>query len=335
MLRSCRTRSFSDAGRSGPSHHGRLAGPKASPAGGKRLCVDSTARRRLRACVRCLTSRRRWPPSARNSRTSTGGTHTLGNMPTASRRARVSASRGSVLTRDLAISATCIGFATVTEATSGTSMSYRCHALLVASSVTTSVRRRCLRTHSSKSLKSIRRAVSTTCCLLSTAATVAYRRCTSKPTKRVDPSTIPFCSTINPPPPTGQHWVWGAVEGHRVPHTDSSRPGFPAGLSVELMRAVDQTEPRAHRSQTGGRSAPAPAPSKRSADSTLRRVAAPCRHILNRTRRAQLTHRAPQNRSVARRVGWLHPGLRHSWWWELEPWLLVQRFPVAAPLRFL
>src|SRR6266849_3588223 len=53
------------------------------------------------------------------------------------------------------------------------------------------------------------------------------------------------------------------------------------------------------------------------------------------TRRAQFTHRAPQNRSVTRRVGWLHPGLRHSWWWELEPRLLVQRCPVAAPLRFL
>src|SRR5437588_4629732 len=31
-------------------------------------------------------SRRRWAPSARNSRTSTGGTHTLGNMPTANSR---------------------------------------------------------------------------------------------------------------------------------------------------------------------------------------------------------------------------------------------------------
>jgi hypothetical protein len=71
-----------------------------------------------------------------------------------------------------------------------------------------------------------------------------------------------------------------------VPHTDSSWPGFPAGLSVELMRAVDQTEPRTHRSQEGGRSAPAPAPSQRPADSTLPRVAAPRRrHILNRTGR--------------------------------------------------
>src|SRR5207244_1910997 len=102
----------------------------------------------------------RWHPHARQH-------------PCREQRARVSASRGSVLTRDLAISATCIGFATVTDATSGTSMSYRCQALLVTSSVTTSVRRRCLRIQTSKSANSIRRAVKTTCCLPSTAATVA------------------------------------------------------------------------------------------------------------------------------------------------------------------
>jgi TPP-dependent pyruvate/acetoin dehydrogenase alpha subunit len=42
--------------------------------------------------------------------------------------------------------------------------------LLVASSVTTTVRRRCLRIQTSKSSNSMRRAVSTTCCRQSTAA---------------------------------------------------------------------------------------------------------------------------------------------------------------------
>src|SRR3954447_12099625 len=173
-------------------------------------------------------------------------------MPAASRRASASASRGSVLTSVLAINATCIGLATVTEATSGTSLSYRCQALLVASSVTTSVFRKCLRIHTSKSSKSMRRTVSTTCCLLSTAATVAYLRCTSRPTKRVCASTALFCSKLRP---SFQLTIWiRALFGAAVPHTDSSWPGFPAGLSVELMRAVDQTDPRAHTSQWGGRS---------------------------------------------------------------------------------
>src|SRR5262245_41569035 len=73
-------------------------------------------------------------------------------------RASVSASRGSVLTSVLAISAICIGLATVTDATSGTSLSYRCRALLVASSVTTPVLARCLLTQTSKSSNSMRRA---------------------------------------------------------------------------------------------------------------------------------------------------------------------------------
>src|SRR6266702_2590390 len=101
------------------------------------------------------------------------------------------------------------------------------------------------------------------------------------------------------------------------------------------MRAVDQTEPRAHKSQTGGLSAPAPAPSKRPADSTLRRVAAPCRHILNRTRRAGFPHRAPQNRSVAWFVRWLDPRVCHPWNRELEPWLSAQSRPITTSLRLL
>src|SRR5262249_49592405 len=84
-------------------------------------------------------------------------------------------------------------------------------------------------------------------------------------------------------------WV-RALFGAAVPHTDASRPGVPAGLSGALMRAVDQTEPRAHRSQTGGRSAPTPAPSARPTDSMPPRVAAESRrHILNRTRREELS----------------------------------------------
>src|ERR1051326_8298673 len=53
------------------------------------------------------------------------------------------------------------GLVTITVATNGTSLSYRCHALSVASSVTTSLFRRCLRIQTSKSLNSIRRTVST------------------------------------------------------------------------------------------------------------------------------------------------------------------------------
>jgi hypothetical protein len=89
-----------------------------------------------------------------------------------------------------------------------------------------------------------------------------------------------------------------------VPHTDSRWSGFPVGLSVELMRAVDQTELRAHRSQRAGRSAPAPAPSQRPADSTLPRVAALRRHhILNRTGRA--TRRCTQLASNVLSLSWL------------------------------
>src|SRR5207248_1397437 len=65
-----------------------------------------------------------------------------------------------------------------------------------------------------------------------------------------------------------------------------------------------QTELRAHRSQRAGRSAPAPAPSQRPADSTLPRVAAPRRrHILNRTGRA--TRRCTQLASNVLSPSWL------------------------------
>src|SRR6266852_4201547 len=54
-----------------------------------------------------------------------------------------------------------------------------------------------------------------------------------------------------------------------------------------------------------------------------------------RTRRAQLAHRAPQNRSVAPCVGGLNPRFRHVRDGELKPGFGQQTRPVVASLRFL
>ena len=182
--RSWRTRSRSVVDSGKCSHHSRCIALNTSPLGAAKLCRCNTARSRLRMRVRCQIKRWRCATRPRSSRTSIGGTQTVGIRPAPNKRARVRASLASVLTDDLAINATLAGFAITTAPTKGCSWSCRSQALDVASSTTTSMGWRLTAAHLPSWSRSTRRGPSTMRWASSTPAATTYCLWTSKAIKR-------------------------------------------------------------------------------------------------------------------------------------------------------